>query len=123
MPFLVQLFTSGQGAEHGTVSESERSDTSGAGLAFFFSEETGSKASTFATISLRPDLHVVVAKQQEQEGRKFMFPPPFRVVFVKYKQRQVKRPRIAPAFQTTTTSLLLVSARCYFLHRKDAPSP
>lgn len=89
----------------------------------FFSEETGSKASTFATISLRPDLHVVVAKQQEQEGRKFMFPPPFRVVFVKYKQRQVKRPRIAPAFQTTTTSLLLVSARCYFLHRKDAPSP
>lgn len=54
----------------------ERSDTSGAGLAFFFSEETGSKASTFATISLRPDLHVVVAKQQEQEGRKFMSPPP-----------------------------------------------
>lgn len=57
-------------------------------------------------------------------GRKEVYVfPPFRVVFVKYKQRQVKRPRIAPAFQTTTTSLLLVSARCYFLHRKDAPSP
>lgn len=43
MPFLVQLFTSGQGAEHGTVSESERSDTSGAGLAFFFRRKQEAK--------------------------------------------------------------------------------
>lgn len=122
MPFLVQLFTSGQGAEHGTVSESERSDTSGAGLAFFFGGNR--KQSIYLCNYFSAARLARRGGEAARAGRKEVYVfPPFRVVFVKYKQRQVKRPRIAPAFQTTTTSLLLVSARCYFLHRKDAPSP